>query len=666
MADSFDRYETGQACRETYLQHLGELLRHSGIVSEAGIAAISEGAGKYYDEMLVSQRSSGFAEEADGLTSSRLTLLCDDDLELGLRLDALSHDLFERTAGDLWRLHLRFVTLIGRADLPKTDNPVGPKGISEGLFAMFRAAGADSLDRKLDLLDRLQPLLADRLPALYALLDEKLAAAGVGAAAPTIVSTPENGPPPTRNDATPLQRPTMPGFERVDGVPGAVPVLISPAALDRLLFRLDQLERGQANPHDPLLGSSPDLRALLPGLFADAPEPSPSPAPLTAEGLGVPDQSPEGQAIDSVDRLFRHLENDTLIPPAGRRLLAELQIPLIKLAIRDSTLFSQPRHPGRQLLDQLGQLLLGLADNIDPAQFPLPQIQQIIRPLREQFSGQARQFTLAIAEVEVLIGERQAGLAAQAADYLPLLEQLDRRDRAGAEIQRLYAQLAVDDEPEIMRRFLLDDWQRLLEQAWLVGGAEGADWIQQTSTLAALLSSFRPGSDATERATRIRELPAMLDTLRAGMTRLKLPEARQAEILDHCFERQTRALRPTTNAASPQPSATDTLQPPPDNRPISGRLARDGKVLHIFDLRNPSRHAPQIALQTGDWLRLTIDGEPRLLCVSHCSAASGRYLLFNPAYPLAVSIHPQLLAGLQRRGDAVTLNEPGLFARNCG
>ena len=315
MADSFDRYETGQACRETYLQHLGELLRHSGIVSEAGIAAISEGAGKYYDEMLVSQRSSGFAEEADGLTSSRLTLLCDDDLELGLRLDALSHDLFERTAGDLWRLHLRFVTLIGRADLPKTDNPVGPKGISEGLFAMFRAAGADSLDRKLDLLDRLQPLLTDRLPALYALLDEKLAAAGVVAAAPTIVSTPENAPPPARNDAPPVQRPTMPGFERVDSVPGAVPVLISPAALDRLLFRLDQLERGQANPHDPLLGSSPDLRALLPGLFADAPEPSPSPAPLTAEGLGVPDQSPEGQAIDSVDRLFRHLENDTLIPP---------------------------------------------------------------------------------------------------------------------------------------------------------------------------------------------------------------------------------------------------------------------------------------------------------------------------------------------------------------
>ena len=111
MPAQFDRFEVTTSCRKLYLGRLRELLSQNSQLSGHAIEAILQGCAAYFDEIQQSRRRGSFEEEADGLTSSRITLVGDDDLELGIRLDNLSARLFESTAGSLWKTHLRFVTL---------------------------------------------------------------------------------------------------------------------------------------------------------------------------------------------------------------------------------------------------------------------------------------------------------------------------------------------------------------------------------------------------------------------------------------------------------------------------------------------------------------------------------------------------------------------------
>jgi hypothetical protein len=102
MAIQSDSFQILSNCRALFLRHLGALLQDSRLVSGNAIRAIQEGAGAYFDEMVSANRRGSFAEEAKGLTSSRITLVGEDDMELGIRLDNLSAKLFEATGGGLW------------------------------------------------------------------------------------------------------------------------------------------------------------------------------------------------------------------------------------------------------------------------------------------------------------------------------------------------------------------------------------------------------------------------------------------------------------------------------------------------------------------------------------------------------------------------------------
>lgn len=59
------------------------------------------------------------------------------------------------------------------------------------------------------------------------------------------------------------------------------------------------------------------------------------------------------QAIDCVGVLFDHILNDNDLPDTVKSLLSHLHTPLLKLALLDETFLSNPKHDGRQLVNQL-------------------------------------------------------------------------------------------------------------------------------------------------------------------------------------------------------------------------------------------------------------------------------------------------------------------------
>lgn len=671
-----DRFDVTRDCRARYLQDLGLLLRSAGMLTDMSCRAILDGVGRHYDEMIESTARSGFRDEAQGLTSSRITLVGDDELELGIRLDNLTGRLFEGAVTDLWHTYLRFVTLLGRPDLQKSDNPVGPRGISAGLREMFKVLGARSLDERLDLVDRLEAVLLAGLPEIYRSINGFLERAGIAAAPASIIGM---------HDSTRRSEPAVASAAAQEAIaairedllarsadllpaigsssPDVGVALLSQAAIDNLLFRLDDLERKGGRREDPLTGTSPDLATLLPDLFSNpaAPAPMAQHRPLNARELGVPTATPEGLAIDSVAMLYDAIMADPSLGGALKSLIGSLQITLVKLAIKDASLFSDADHPCRRVIDGLEQALLGTPPDLS-LQDPLClRLAEITATLRAAPAGERAAFAEAAARIATVIAERNARIDEAAAAYTTLFAWLERRDKALAEIDRLLDHLAVEHQPAEIFQFIERHWRPLLEQTWLKEGPESAGWQSQAAALRILLGgTAEAGGLSADAQAPSATLAGALQTLTQVMERTALPAGEKTRLLDLFFARQRDALRRNAPAAA-EPATANRR---PSQRVATGTLKSGQLTLHTLDFTQPHKLASrQPDCLPGDWLELTVAGERQALRLCRQNPNSGRSLLFNADLALALAIHPQLLDLQLRAGEGRRLGDPGLFER---
>lgn len=664
MAMQSDSFHLLSDTRALFLTHLGAVLQDSGLLSAPAILAIQDGAAAYFDEMASTNRRGTFAEEVDGLTSSRITLVGEEDLELGIRLDNMSARLFESTGGSLWKTHLRFVTLLRRPDLPKSANPIGPKGIAQGLTAMFDAAGAFAIDKKLELLGRIEACLLEGLPALYAEINDFMDRGGVEAAQPIIIGNQE-GPASAEPPAAPanalfaLQQrllASVPGateMPQVQASGGAAVSLLNQATLERLIERLNELDRRGA--FEQKFAPTQTSGGMIAALFTPDGDFASQPKVLKSAQLGIPTTANEGLAIDTLAMIFEAIFANPSLPDALKAVISSLQITLLKVVMKDSSLFADAQHPARLVIDRMGQVILGLPTDV-PARHPIcARLFEIATQLRSEADQNA--FATALTEIDALLAERNASFAPATAPYLPLIEQLDRKDEATQGVRQALAKFTATNPPAAIRTFLEQSWSRLLQAIWLEEGKQGTAWQEGLAVIDDLLWTIQPKADPDERKTLARRLPEILKRLRAGMARIGLSAEAETAFLDECFELQTRALRAMPTAAAPEAPAAELFPSgvsAPAGTPVSGKLEVNLRVLATLDFAD-YRPAPSRALpfKEGDWLEIPqADGSQAIARLCHISPNSRRVLFLNPESGLALAIHPAILERQMRDGEA--------------
>jgi hypothetical protein len=678
MALQSDNFEILRDCRALFLKHLRALLQDSGLISGNAIAAIQDGAGSYFDEVIASNRRGSFAEEVDGLTSSRITLLAEDDLELGIRLDNLTARLFETTGGSLWKLHLRFVTLLRRPELPKSENPVGPKSICRGLDAMFAAAGVSSLEQKLTLLDRIEAWLNQNLPALYAELNDFLERNGIDAAQPAIITAPDSPTAAREVPAAALSGNALQALQqalagRLPAVPegatpaagGAAASLLSQTALEQLMFRLEALERmGRFGP--PVLpGGSPAGEPMMPALFSESDAPS-APKIIRSAELGLPKTSSESLAIDTLAMIFEAIFADPELPDILKAAVSSLQIRLLKVAMKDASLFTDAEHPARLVLDRMAQAALGLPLDVSARHPVCVRLFELASRLRTEQGADRAGFETALADLDSLIADRNQEIASAAAPYLPLLEQAERGDLLTARVTQTIAAALEQQPPAAVHDFLDRTWRQVLLQVGREHAPDSPQWQEYSAAIDGLLWSFQPKTAAEDRKQLAQRVPQMLKVLKQGMEHVGLSATEQESFLDECFRLQTQALRAS---ASPSPEQTAAIGAAalrlPTGEPVGGEIRGGDLVLPTFDypdLRSPPTRAPAYAV--GDWLAFRgADDAVHVGQVCHISESNRRALLLNPNCHLAIAIHAAILDRQLREGEAAIRSGASLFDR---
>lgn len=651
-----DAWEILRDCRAWFLKQAGQLLREAEPVSEAALNAFVQAVGAYFDERTTSERRTSFDQLGD-LTASNISLVGESDLELDIRLGEFASLLTESNGKGLWRVYLRFVTLLGRPDLSPAENPVGPKAIARGLSALcgvLDEAPAPMLER----IGRLEEHFSEFLPALYAGLNDFLVGRKVSAAQPTIVTAPDAATAASAggssgtlaiDPAVALQQSLLGQAQAgatVSVNAGAAASLLTQAMFGRLLARLDDLERAGHGGEGGTAGA---------------------PQALDSTRLGVPAGAPEAAAIDALAMIFEAIFASPTLPDPIKAALSSLQIPTLRAVMLDQGFFTADAHPARQLLDKMARAAVGLPVDVSSRHPLCAIIQQIATRVRAEFVDDTQVLSRYVGELEKLIARRDNAAAQAAASYRPLVQRLEQGDEADTRSRQAIDTFCLrSDVPPAISRFLRDHWQRVLRQIWLESGEDSTDWQDGKTVVDQLLWSVQPKVDIEERKRLARELPQMLQKISAGMQRVAVPEAARAEFLDACFALQTAAMRGSAVTGDQAPAApAGGARPAAGVVPALSELRNGVQRLRIYDLAGASRGAGryrQAAVHAGDWLSFHM-GEEEPVCgrVCHVAKGSGKLLLANPDWDFAVLLHPALAESQLKEGRASVSSQVSLF-----
>jgi len=648
--------------RELFLERLVKLAQMAGVFPAGALEALRQGSGKFFDDMASGHGRGGF-DVSSGLTASSIGLVDDEQLELSIRLGELARWLGEECASALFKLYQRFVTLLDRGDLADTDNPLAPEGIGRGLAEMF-AELKDNHERSLARLEEIRTVLAQEMPLLYAELNELMVRHHVRAAKTGIKQTAGEGAGERRK-----------GGRRASDRVAADPV----ASLQQSIIARRQLpEQGAAAPSENTGGDAAAaaygaamFEQLMGGLGqwqrqdqADmfgagaATDTAKALQALQASDLAPLLRPQEAASLDVLVALFDALFDDPDLADAIKAAIARLQIPLLKAAVLDASLFGDRSHPARVLFDTMAQAATGLEPDVASDHPVCAELRRVAAAVQAEFERDPEVFAEHAAELETFMARRNHDLQTGAQSYVALAQMQEEHDLAAQMAHRLVGAHALAAAPRVIAEFLDNEWRRVLIAAWLAGGEDGADWRDAKSAVPELLTSVQPKPDAEERKRVAMLIPGLLQKIRAGLDRIGVATEARAPFLDACLALQTAVLRgktPAAEAAAPTPAA-DT---------VVDVLEKDGLTLKTV------RFVPPVGMVSGDfsddvvigdWIEFQMpDGDARRGRLCWISPDLGNPLFANPDWDCAISLARIYLERQLANGDAVIGGDESFF-----
>ncbi|TXH21743.1 MAG: DUF1631 family protein, partial [Elusimicrobia bacterium] len=607
----------------------------------------------------------------------RLTLLGEEDLELDIRIRDIGNRLREAGGRDLARSQARYRTLLGRKALDEADYPLGPEVICLGLRALCTHYSGQ-IELQLGLLKKIEGVLQQEIAPLYRDLDALLAEAGVELAADSVASgasrrssttaPPVNGGETTGNPLSALQQAVRqqrqtPRDSRAD------------AGVDFLLEADDEGEDPAASAATRVM-----LRHLLERLNAlearsltaidkvDKDETTPAAPPLRAlkaNDLQLPLGLPEAVMLDTLALIFETIFDATELPDAIKAAIARLQIPLVKLAMIDPTLFANRHHPARQLINRISRAAVGLPRSAGWEHPVCRQIGLLSSAVREHLAERDAVLDAFLAELAELIDERDDAVRREGESYLALVNDYENQLYAEHLARGWLRSRLGDTGSSEIASFLEQHWFNVMAAAAVDGGCEGQRWQESSATADDLIWSVLPKPTADERKRLAALASSLVRRINSGLDTIGVPTAQRTPFLNTLFDLQTAALRNQANAGlSPATTAPALVRPA---TPASGPrlLTRGDQRVHylapVNEATQPRRRAAA-TWQAGEWLRF-FTSEPDAVCGLCCwqSPTATSALFFNPDWGYAVVMSSATIDQQLNAGRAEIVSRIALF-----
>lgn len=310
-----------------------------------------------------------------------------------------------------------------------------------------------------------------------------------------------------------------------------------------------------------------------------------------ADAAGVGGDLSQQMVLDMVALLFDGLFTDSAVPVSARLQIARLQIPFLRLALRDRAVLARRSHLGRRFFDQLIAVTRGWQEPLTAPQQEV--LGTLIDSVGEACMDDHRAFA---AAAETGLADLRT-LSLPSPDPAQTAQSHRKALAARAEKELAERRHQVGRLPDPVDAFLRSHWKQYLVDCLERYGADASPWQQALATLDALLWSLGPKEGSAQQ--RLAELrPRMLRRLRQGMDQIGVSMFEQEAFLDTLDEILDRAQAGQPVWDWHEESAIDELLGAdlPDPPPASGvsvvDLGTPAPLVRLVAVAEPAPRAP--------------------------------------------------------------------------
>lgn len=517
----------------------------------------------------VSQVASPYDEHASHFEN--LGLVADDKMEQDVAISSIISKTRQDCQENLYHLSLRFDYLLPDIKVTELNNPLDPKQICE---AFTQAATRMELDIKarIILFKQFDRMVARHLNKIYSLANELLINAGVlPKVVPSVVKNKSTTAATANTGAAGIPEEQQAAGEMPSGPTGteAGSTLYSFEQLSSLLAGLrsaassggnntaapgtNQIPSGPVGTvnttggnfgrpisQDILLDQLTDLQRN----FAAANEPQTREQFQTAiyqilqstgEG-GKPsslEQSDE-DVINLVSMFFEFILDDRNLPVPIQALVSRLQIPVLKIALKDKNFFNNNKHVARVLINEIASLSIGWNDsNKDQQDQFFDLVNDMVHKINDEFVGDLTVFERELnrlseyKEKEIKRARIVETRTNQAA------EGKAKTDHTRELVQNILLQRLNNIElPDLISNLLIEKWQKLLVLIKLKSGDSSPEWLSNLQVVDDLIWIAQPHSDERSRKRFERIKPNLLESVDKGLAAINISEADRNSLVD--------------------------------------------------------------------------------------------------------------------------------------
>ncbi|HRE17297.1 MAG TPA: DUF1631 family protein, partial [Rhodocyclaceae bacterium] len=262
----------------------------------------------------------------------------------------------------------------------------------------------------------------------------------------------------------------------------------------------------------------------------------------------------EAVTIDIVAMLFDFIFDDKELPDGVKSLVGRLQIPVLKVAMQDSSFFADRHHPARRFLDEISGIAIrwgGSVDTEDPFYCVLA---DLISRIQDGFESDIEIFSRSLEELQQFVDSQTAVEDKTAHAATLLATQRERETKAWERAQAAVAELANAEHPLIIQDFLTNQWQFVLQKVALDADADSGAWQDSINLISDIADSIVPRKTSDERMSLIRSLPGLLGRINRGLDLVSTDKTERRPFFDALVDLHTAALKGETSqvlAATP-------------------------------------------------------------------------------------------------------------------
>lgn len=192
------------------------------------------------------------------------------------------------------------------------------------------------------------------------------------------------------------------------------------------------------------------------------------------------------RSIDFVGMMFGAISDDSTVSEIMTSLIYQLQVPVMKVAMMDRSLFDNEEHPARATVDLLTTAGKGINNKNDHL---YDELESIVDDVLDQFDIDIETFEQAVVELENLLQKEEALTNETEKQQQRQILQEHARNIVITQLKMVSCDKKI---PNNVRPLVLKHWSTLMLNRYMRHGRDSTQWLQSVLLLKLLLKCIQP------------------------------------------------------------------------------------------------------------------------------------------------------------------------------